>query len=51
MFPKFKSASLIYRLTEEGLGTHVFHKCCDNKGPTIIFVKANKHYVFGGFNP
>ena len=51
IFPKFNQASLIYRLSEDGLGTRAFHKACDNKGPTIMFIKANKHYIFGGFNP
>jgi hypothetical protein len=28
-----------------------FHLHCDNKGATIIFVKANHGHIFGGFNP
>jgi len=28
-----------------------FHECCDNKGATIMFVKANYGHVFGGYNP
>jgi hypothetical protein len=51
IFPKFKSSTLLYRLSKDGNGTRIFHKLCDNKGPTVLFVKANKHYVFGGYNP
>ncbi len=28
-----------------------FHAACDNKGATIMFVKANYGHVFGGYNP
>lgn len=28
-----------------------FHSLCDNKGATLIFVKASGGYVFGGYNP
>ena len=28
-----------------------FHQCCDNKGATIMFVKANHGFIFGGYNP
>eukprot|EP00347_Sterkiella_histriomuscorum_P019889 403339925 len=51
IFPKFNQVSLIYRLSDDGIGTRTFHKACDNKGPTIMFVKANNHYIFGAFNP
>lgn len=27
-----------------------FHEKCDNRGPTIMFVKANGGHIFGGFN-
>jgi hypothetical protein len=51
IFPWFKSVQLIYRMSDDGIGTRVFHKCCDNKGSTVTFIKANKHFVFGGYNP
>jgi len=38
-------------MSDDGIGTKTFHKCCDDKGPTIILVRANKHYVFGVFCP
>lgn len=32
-------------------GAQRFHIKCDNRGPTLMIVKANEGYVFGGFNP
>ena len=32
-------------------GPQRFHAKCDNRGPTLMFVKANEGYIFGGFNP
>ena len=28
-----------------------FHMKCDNRGPTLMIVKANEGHIFGGFNP
>ena len=28
-----------------------FHDLVDGKGATIMFVKANSYYIFGGYNP
>jgi hypothetical protein len=28
-----------------------FHKACDNKGATLMLVKGNHGYIFGGYNP
>lgn len=28
-----------------------FHDCCDNKGATLMIVRANHGHIFGGFNP
>ena len=28
-----------------------FHENCDEKGATLIFVKANQGHIFGGYNP
>jgi len=28
-----------------------FHDLCDNQGATLMIVKANGGYVFGGYNP
>ena len=41
-------ANLLYRTSRDG--KLKFHKYCDNKGPTIIFIKINNGYRFGGFS-
>jgi len=28
-----------------------FHENCDNKGATLLIVKANQGHIFGGYNP
>ena len=28
-----------------------FHDYCDNKGPTLIFIKTTKNKIFRGFTP
>ena len=38
---------LIFKATT--LGDKNFHKYCDNKGPTVVLIKANDH-VFGGYS-
>ena len=40
---------LLYRVSRDGDGPDIFHKYCDNQGPTIIFVKINNGYRFGGY--
>jgi hypothetical protein len=35
----------------DGCSADIFHKKCDNKGPTLTLISANSGYVFGGFNP
>ena len=41
---------LLYRVSRDGDGADIFHKYCDNKGPTIIFAKISNGYRFGGFS-
>ena len=43
-------AKLLYRVSRDGDGLDTFHKYCDNKGPTITFIKINNGYRFGGFS-
>ena len=43
-------AQLLYRVSRDGDNPEIFHKYCDNKGPTIIFVKINNGFRFGGFS-
>ena len=40
---------MIYRGSEDGFTADVFHKKCDNKGPTLVVVKSEHSKIFGGF--
>ena len=40
---------LIYRASEHGYTAESFHKCCDNKGPTLIIIKSIEGWIFGGY--
>eukprot|EP00347_Sterkiella_histriomuscorum_P011410 403372566 len=51
MFPKIKSTELLYRMRRDACSPEIFHKKCDNKGATLLFVKTNTGYIFGGYNP
>ena len=42
---------LIYKMTENGSKAEDFHKCCDDKGPTLTIIKTTSHRIFGGFTP
>lgn len=40
---------LIYRASAHGyIGTN-FHDKCDNKGPTLIIIKSDQGWIFGGY--
>ena len=39
---------LCYRASRDGWSAKDFHRHCDNKGPTVVLVKAN-NYIFGGY--
>ena len=41
---------LLYRVSRDGDGADIFHKYCDNKGPTITFAKKSNGYRFGGYS-
>ena len=41
---------LLYRVSRDGDGPDIFHKYCDNKGPSILFAKISNGYRFGGFS-
>ena len=41
---------LLYRVSRDGDGADIFHKYCDNKGPTITFTKISNGYRFGGYS-
>ena len=38
-------------MSENGTSSDDFHKFCDNKGPTLTFIKTTKNQIFGGFSP
>ena len=40
--------NLCYRASRDGWGAQEFHRHCDNKGPTVVLIKAND-YIFGGY--
>lgn len=40
--------SLLFRASADGMSTDDFHRCCDNKGPTLVVAKSET-YIFGGF--
>jgi hypothetical protein len=43
---------LLTRGSRDGFTSEVFHKMCDNKGPTITILKLkNEASIFGGYNP
>jgi len=51
MFPReVKQTEPLFRLRRDGASPEVFHKRCDNKGPTLTLVNANGR-VFGAYNP
>ena len=40
---------LLYRGTKDGSKSEIFHKKCDNKGPTVCLYKNEKGNIFGGY--
>jgi hypothetical protein len=43
---------LLLRGSRDGFGLDVFHKLCENKGPTIIVAKVrDTNKIIGGYNP
>jgi len=46
--PPGATCSLLYRATTDGKSLQAFHRCCDNKGPTLLVVKSG-HYICGGY--
>jgi len=43
-----RSCELIYQSSRDGLNPEVFHRLCDDKGPTVT-VYQGKGYLFGGY--
>jgi len=44
-----KQMELLYRGSRDGTAGSIFHKKCDNKGPTLCLYKNEKGYIFGGY--
>ena len=42
-------SKLLFSTSKDGFEPSEFHKFCDNKGPTIIFIETTKGYIFGGY--
>ena len=40
---------LIYRASEHGYTAKSFHKCCDDRRPTLIVIKSSGGWLFGGY--
>ena len=45
----YKRMELLYRGTRDGSTADIFHKKCDNQGPTICLYKNEKGNIFGGY--
>ena len=46
--PPNARCSLMYQTSVNGKTPDDFHRCCDNKGPTLVVVKSDQ-YIFGGY--
>jgi len=46
--PPNATCSLLYRASTDGYTPVDFHRCCDNKGPTLVLIKSGE-YIFGGY--
>lgn len=42
---------LLYKASVDGWGAARFHELCDDKGPTLTVIQAEKGHLFGGFSP
>lgn len=44
-----KDIRLVYRASRDGFKAVDFHRCCDNKGPTLLLGKTSENRVFGAY--
>ena len=44
-------AELLYRLSRDSHFYQIFHKYCDNKGPTLTLIEAVEGFITGGYTP
>ena len=40
---------LLYRASEHGYSAESFHEYCDAKGPTLVIIKSEGGWIFGGY--
>ena len=49
--PGKNNVSLLYQGSRDGFEASDFHRCCDNKGPYLVVVKAtHSNCIFGGYS-
>ena len=44
-------SKLLYRKSKDGDSSDIFHKLCDNQGPTVILIKSTEGFIIGGYTP
>jgi hypothetical protein len=44
-----RSFELLYRAPRDGWSSGDFHRCCDNRGPTLVVARCSDGFVFGGY--
>ena len=44
-------SELLYRKSKDGDSYDIFHKLCDNKGPTLTLIKGTEGFIIGGYTP
>lgn len=52
-FSEKKKWNLLYRASDNGFESQIYHSKCDNVPETLVVVQVktpNKNYIFGGFN-
>ncbi|PRP81199.1 hypothetical protein PROFUN_02033 [Planoprotostelium fungivorum] len=45
-----KMGERLYKATEHGFQSSVFHHLCDGKGPTVVVVQSDNDSIFGGYS-
>ena len=46
--PEGAACSLLYLASADGKTAKDFHRCCDNKGPTLVVIKSGE-FICGGY--
>ncbi|MDR3738138.1 MAG: TLD domain-containing protein [Terracidiphilus sp.] len=44
-----RTFTLLYRGSRDGMTPLAFHSLCDGKGPTLVLIRCDKGFVFGGY--